>query len=240
LGDIFHKIFGGSSSKQKSESGNLAYPQITQDFGSSSGQFGDVTGSLGNILGLGTDDPLQSFYDKGGGDFLLNQGLDGLTNRYASLGLSRSGAAMKGMEKFREGLASTYLNDYLGHLSDLAKLDLGAGGLISDAGQYSKGSGKSDSETGNFGKFLGALMACDRRLKTNVERVATLPDGLPIYAFDYVEGHGLPEGRHAGPMADEVAEYQPWALGPEIEGYQTIIPALLNVEPDPAQVARFM
>jgi hypothetical protein len=242
LGDIFHGIFGGSSSKQKSESGNLAYSDIKDAFSPMAGYGAPSTGEMAGLLGLGGGDPqaFDKYKNSTGYQFQLDSGSKAITGNAASRGLLNSGATLKAEQMFGQNLGATTFGNYLGQLSDLAKLSLGAGGLITDAGQYSKGKSSSDSETGGFGKFLGMLLACDRRLKEKIERVSTLPDGLPIYAFDYVSGHGLPEGRHVGPMADEVAEFQPWALGPVIDGFATVIPAMLRTEPQPQQIARFI
>lgn len=76
---------------------------------------------------------------------------------------------------------------------------------------------------------MAASIYSDPRLKTNVERVGELSDGLPIYEFDYLPNMGLPEGRFRGPMADEVAEFQPWAVGAPIGGWATIIPSALEI-----------
>lgn len=60
--------------------------------------------------------------------------------------------------------------------------------------------------------------ASDRRLKTNIEQIDTLPDGLGVYRFDYIDPSRFGEGRQIGVMADEVAQLRPWALGPKIDG----------------------
>jgi hypothetical protein len=152
-------IFGGS--KQKSESGNNAYPFIMDNYGQSGADaFNGGTNMLGNILGAGGDPnsgstALNNYFNSAGGKFQLGEGLDALTSKFAAMGLSKSGAAMKGMEQYRQGLASTYLNNYLGQLGDYAKLGLGAGGLVSSSGQYSKGSDKSSP---GIGGLVGSLL----------------------------------------------------------------------------------
>jgi len=85
-----------------------------------------------------------------------------------------------------------------------------------------------------LGSFLGSAMtaaamaASDPRLKTNVERIGELDDGLGVYRWTYNEppfaemAAWMPEGEHVGVMADEVAKLRPWALGPEIGGYMTV------------------
>lgn len=221
---ITHALFGGSSSKSSSK--NLAYPWAQETFAGPAATGAGGIGAYADILGLNGpgagDEALQNYWKSTGGDFLLNQGTNAVNSNFYSRGLGESGAAMKGLEQYRQDLASTKLDAYLGHLADLSRLGLGAGALVTGAGQVS--SGKSDSETGGLGKAVGALLsfASDPRLKTNVCKVGELPDGLGVYDFDYLPGHGLPEGRFRGVMADEVARLQPWALGPEVNGYATV------------------
>lgn len=150
-----------SGSPEKKEEGNHAYDFIKGNYGQTGADaFSGGTNMLGNILGIGGDPAagaaaLDNYWKSAGGQFQLDQGLDGLTSKYAALGLSKSGAAMKGMETFRQGLASTYLNNYLGHVSDYSKLGLGAGGLVSSAGQYGKGTGA----TKGYGDLIGTLFS---------------------------------------------------------------------------------
>lgn len=63
-----------------------------------------------------------------------------------------------------------------------------------------------------------AILASDRRLKEDVECIGELDDGLPVYEYRYVWGGE----RQRGVMADEVAQYRPWALGPRVGGYATV------------------
>lgn len=62
----------------------------------------------------------------------------------------------------------------------------------------------------------GAALFSDRRLKSNVEKVGEMEDGLGIYEYD-IFGE-----RQRGVMADEVEQLRPWALGPEVAGYRTV------------------
>lgn len=63
-----------------------------------------------------------------------------------------------------------------------------------------------------------AILKSDRRLKTSIERLGAMSDGLGIYAYRYA-ADGFPM---IGVMADEVADLRPQALGPVIGGYQTV------------------
>lgn len=143
---------------QKSSSKNVAYPWISQNFGDSWAQ--PATGSvnmLGNVLGLNGpgagQQALQDYYNSTGGQFLMNQGVSNLTDKFGKLGLLRSGSFGKALEGYRQNLASTKLDNYLGQLGNLAKLGLGAGGLVAEAGQTSKG-----SSGGGIGSLLGSAL----------------------------------------------------------------------------------
>ena len=55
----------------------------------------------------------------------------------------------------------------------------------------------------------------DRRLKTNIQRISTRPDGLGVYEFEYIWGGG----KHIGLMAQEVLGIYPDAVGSVGEYY---------------------
>lgn len=57
----------------------------------------------------------------------------------------------------------------------------------------------------------------DRRLKTNIYRISTRPDGLGVYEFDYIWGGG----KQIGLMAQEVLSIYPDAVG-SVGGYYTV------------------
>lgn len=61
-----------------------------------------------------------------------------------------------------------------------------------------------------------AFFPSDIRLKSNVERLGTLPNGLGWYEYDILGR------RERGVMAQEVAAVRPDALGPEIAGFLTV------------------
>lgn len=121
-----------------------------------SGYTPGTPGTPGTGGGTGGD-ALSNFFNSSGGNFLLNEGTKAVNANMASRGLLDSGADMKGLETFRQGLASTKLQDYIGNLGNFAKLGLGGGSLVTDAGQQSSGSGNESS--GGLGKFLGAALA---------------------------------------------------------------------------------
>jgi hypothetical protein len=66
----------------------------------------------------------------------------------------------------------------------------------------------------------------DPRLKENINRIGTLPNGLPYYSFEYIDavkdhplgGHGV----HTGVMADEVEAMYPYAVETMDNGYKAV------------------
>lgn len=75
-----------------------------------------------------------------------------------------------------------------------------------------------------IGGIVGGILGIfsDPRLKTDVEKLAEMPDGLGVYRYRYLAGFGLDESEQIGVMADEVAAIRPWALGPVVGGYATV------------------
>jgi hypothetical protein len=57
----------------------------------------------------------------------------------------------------------------------------------------------------------------DSRLKTNIQRISTRPDGLGVYEFEYIWGGG----KQIGLMAQEVLGIYPDAVG-SVGGYYTV------------------
>lgn len=77
------------------------------------------------------------------------------------------------------------------------------------------------------GAYISTLS--DRRLKENIEYVGT-ENGIPLYAFDYVDGLGLPDGRFIGVMAQDVLEIDPDAVTTNADGYMSVNYMKLGIE----------
>lgn len=101
------------------------------------------------------------------------------------------------------------------------------------------GNSTTTKQSNNIGQMLlnasssaaaAAAAASDRRLKCDIKKVGQLADGLGVYSYRYIPAPNaeiaafMPNGSAAqiGVMADEVAQLRPWALGPEIAGFQTV------------------
>ena len=82
----------------------------------------------------------------------------------------------------------------------------GLGSLVGTIGSASSGS------------LFGKMLTSDRRLKTNVKLVGTLPSGLHVYEFNYVWGGP----RQRGVMAQEVKHVIPEAVVVMSDGYLAV------------------
>lgn len=213
---LLSSIFGGSS--QKSSSGNKNLDLITGMYSPMAQGGIGAYGTLGQALGIGGDfagqqEAYENFLNNSGYDYVLDQGMQGVTNSAAGNYLLRSGSTAKALQDRSINIGKTFFENYLDRLSDMSRVGLGAGGLISDVGQYSKG--KASSSSGGLGKAIGAGLAIfsDRRLKMNIEKVDEYPDGLGIYEWEYKRQPGM---RFRGVMADEVKDLRPQAY---VENY---------------------
>lgn len=121
-----------------------------------SGYTGGTPGAPGAGAGASSGDALSNYFNSAGGQFQLNQGANAINSNMASRGLLNSGADMKGLENYRQGLASTYLQNYIGDLSNYSQLGLGGGNLVTGAGQQYSSQGSSN--TNGLGNFLGGAL----------------------------------------------------------------------------------
>lgn len=226
------KIFGGSkqksynSSQQSSTSYNKAFPAV-QNLYAPMGAYAFNTGIADQDSVLGSS--FEDFKSNTGFDFLKELGLKNMMGSFGSRGTIGSGAAAKALQGFGQNLQNTFADRYLSAQNQRASLGLGVGQLLGQTGGYSTSqgtssgtsSGKSNNGIGSFiGSIIGAAAASERRLKTKIEKIGELEDGLGIYSYEYKTEPGL---MYIGTMVEEVEELRPWALGPTTEeGYKTV------------------
>lgn len=214
-------VFGGS----KSKSSNQGYGQISQALGPTMG-FAQQGGNAMSALLGGDATGFNKFKNATGFDFAAEQGSHGITGNAAARGLLRSGGTGKSLMDFGTKLQDQYAGNYLEKLLGLGNLGLGAAGAIGGAGQTSKS--KSKPGIGGFlGSVAGGMAASDRRLKKDIKFIRTLPSGLNLYSYNYVDVDSpkikkYMTRNHIGVMADEVKSLMPEALGPVIDGYMTV------------------
>lgn len=157
MSKVFQSVFGGS--KKKEESKNLAYPFIKDTFGSVAQNTARGTDFISALLGLSGDGAAQSsaiqkLSDSAGMKFIMDQGSRAITGSNAARGLFRSGATGKALQDYGQNVGSTYMGSMLDRLFNLTNTGIQAGGLITDAGRYSKG---KVSEKPGIAKFLGSI-----------------------------------------------------------------------------------
>ena len=216
-------IFGKPATQQQtSHSDNQAYPYLQGAYG---GQVANGTGAsdmIHNLLigGPGAAGAFDNYKNSAGFNSTLDAGSHAITNNNAAKGFLQSGATGKALTQFGQQTNQQYYNNYLDKLMGLSQQGLGAGSLISGAGQQSTSQGSSTGPKQGIGGFLGTLAAgaaSDPRLKMDVTKVGEAENGLGIYDFHYVwDDDDAPFTR--GYMADEVQEIAPHALGGLIDG----------------------
>lgn len=210
-------FFGGK--KSSSDSGNYAYNDIKSAYSPVMGQAATGATALSKLLG-GDSSGFNAFKQATGFDALTEQGSRGITGNAAASGLLRSGGTGKSLADYYGTMQNQFANSYMDKLLGQAGLGMQAGGLISNAGQFSK---QRSSDKPGLGDYLlgGAKVAAmsDRRSKTNIKALYKLNNGLTVYEFSY---KAAPNQKEIGVMADEVAKHQPEALGPVRMGFQTV------------------
>lgn len=164
---LFSTIFGKSPKPQKSESGNHAYDYLMGEYSPMVSGGNAAYGTINSLLGVGgggtggtpgdATGGFNNFLNSSAYDFINKEGMRGITNAFAGRGDLRSGAAGKAYQDRSSNLAKTYFDNYLNHLAQQAQLGLGAGGLISNAGQYSTGTGGTAGTGGALGAVASIL-----------------------------------------------------------------------------------
>lgn len=90
------------------------------------------------------------------------------------------------------------------------------GGTTTSSGTSTKQENPSImSSLGSGLGLIGSLFKCDRRVKTDIVPVGTLPDGITLYTFRYIGDES--QKLHTAPMAQDVQEKYPEAII-EIDG----------------------
>lgn len=124
------------------------------------------------LLGVGGDpaaanNAFQNYQNSTGYQFQLGEGQRAITSNNAAKGLLNSGATLKALTKYGQGLASSTFNNYLQQLGGLSAQGLAAGGTIGGAGSQAgaaganaiaQGYGNAASTTGSmYGNAFGAI-----------------------------------------------------------------------------------
>jgi Chaperone of endosialidase len=212
-------IFGGSKSKSSNSNKGI----INSAFQPLLGQAVNSNNQLSQFLG-GDASQFSKFAEAAGMPFEASRGIDQIGSAAAGRGVFRSGARDKGIEEFRRGLSGRYAQQFIQSLLGQTQSSLGAGGLVSGAGQESKSSSKPGIAS-FIGQAASAAAASDERLKMDITPVGINADGLTVYQYRYKGNAAV----FTGVMAQEVAEKRPDALGPINNGYMSVDYSKINI-----------
>lgn len=219
MGGITKALFGGGGSKNSS--GNLNYQTLTGSLMPNVTTGNNALSSIQDLLGLGGDPAkaeagFQNYLNSTGHDFRMQEGMKAITGSNAAKGMLNSGATLKALNQYGQNIGSQDFANYLSQVGGLVTAGQNAANTVAGVGQYAQG--KESQQSG----IIPGLFS-DRRLKRDVTKLGEYDDGLGIYRYKYLWS----DEERVGFMADEVAELRPWALGAEVDGFQTIHVALV-------------
>jgi hypothetical protein len=165
------------------------------------------------------------------------EGINALDRSAASRGMRLSGAQVKGVQNFGDGLASEEYNNYFNRLSGVsgagqsatqsangtsAGLVAGAGnamlqgsaargsGYAQGAAAMASGIGKATENAMSLAQMFG--MFSDEREKTDIKKLGKDPEtGLTLYAYRY-KGDPKSYPKVVGPMAQDIEKDDPDAV----------------------------
>lgn len=150
-----------NSSQQTSNSFNQAYPFLQGALGDQVGNVGKGTSAIASLLGLGGNEDqtaaFNQFKDSSGYNFILDEGVRGITGSNAARGLLGSGSTLKGISQYSSNLANGFLNSYLSNLLGLSNTGIQAAQVLSTAGNTANSQGTSygNSEGSSFNATFG-------------------------------------------------------------------------------------
>lgn len=91
--------------------------------------------NVGQVSQADANQAFDTFRNSTGYQFRLGQGLDAINSGYAGAGTLKSGAAMKGITDYGQGMASQEFGNYLNSLGNQQGVGLSAGSALAGVGQ---------------------------------------------------------------------------------------------------------
>jgi hypothetical protein len=156
------RIFGGS--KSRSESRNVAFEQLNDQFAGVVDQGRDANNRIMALLrGDREGSGLNAFQRATGFDAMAEQGARGITGAGAARGMLRSGASGRALQAFGQNIQNQSAMDFVNALSGQTQTALGAGQIIAGAGARSD---SSSGSTPGLSGFIGQAMSGAAALKT--------------------------------------------------------------------------
>jgi hypothetical protein len=169
-----------------------------------------AVGQLSSIYGLGGKGPnaqsiMNTLQQLPGYQFQMNQGVQALDRSAASKGLLNSGATGKALTAYGQGLGSSYLQNYVGGLSNIAQMGQASAGQQAMAGMNAANNvGNYQLGAGNAG--AAGIMGVGNAIQGGLNQ------GMGLYGM-YQGGFG---GSAVGPS---VSASQQAELYQSIPGY---------------------
>lgn len=207
--------------------------QQAGNLGAQSGLYGQQAGLVGNQAGLfglqGQNLAGQlSAYGQQGNTYGSQSGLMGQLASNANLPYSQLGSIASLIPGYSgtgqassnpADIAGLYNNQYQSQLANYNAQQQSSNN--STSGLFGLGAASLLAPAGTFSGITGAIgsMFSDRRLKRDVKRVGTWPNGLAVYSYRYVWEK---TGRHIGFMADEVKKKVPQAVILDPSGFDRV------------------
>lgn len=140
-----------------------------------------------------------TFKTSPGYDFQVKEGEKGVMNNLAALGMKNSGAALKELTRFRQGLADTTHNNYLNRLQGIAGMGQGqvnslnslGQGVAGDVQRGMQGIGQTYQEAGQAraSGYMGAANAWQNGISNGVGNVSNAL-GMLAYRQPSLGGRG--------------------------------------------------
>lgn len=81
------------------------------------------------------EDAFDIFRNSTGYQFRVNEGMDALNSGFAGSGLLQSGAALRSLDDYRQGMASAEFGNYLGQLGNQQAIGFGGASALAGVGQ---------------------------------------------------------------------------------------------------------
>lgn len=180
---------------------------------------------------------LADFQTDPGYNWRKQEGINALDRSAGSRGMRLSGAQVKGVQNFGDGLASEEYNNYFNRLmgvsgagqSGTASANGTSAGLVAGAGNamlqgsaargsgYAQGANAMASGIGKATENAMSLiqmfgMSSDEREKTDIKKLGKDPEtGLMLYAYRY-KGDPKTYSKVVGPMAQDIEKDDPDAV----------------------------
>lgn len=138
------------------------------------------------------------------------QSIAGMIPGYSGTGQASSNPA---------DIAGLYNNQYQSQLANYNAQQQSSNN--STSGLFGLGAASLLAPAGTFSGITGAIgsLFSDRRLKRDIKRVGTWPNGLTVYSYRYVWEK---VGRHIGFMSDEVRKKVPHAVVLDASGFDRV------------------